>query len=694
MIGILAPLTRSLTLPLHGRAAGRIWRERSRRGAAWVPVLFGCGATSFVVGQGIAAYARYILHRSASFPSWADAGYLGAYPFLLVAVLLLLGAHPLPRASRTRVLLDSLMTTAAAAPFAWYFILGPTIFRPNEAALAKLVGGAYTVCDLALVFVALLLSARLGDPALRRMVSALAPALTIIAVADSVYAYHMTHHGYATGEFLDLTRSLGYIVLGCAATVARFTVPRQRHAGDAPAGSVASSAPHLAMRHVWRYLLPYALIPAVVALIASMGHAQVESRVETGVYLTAALLIELVFVHQLLAYRELIAHSNRSARFESLAGADPVTGLPNHRTLVSALDRELERSHRYHHPCVFLFLDLDHFKALNDTFGHVAGDAALREFSSVVRTALRSTDTLGRWGGEEFVAMLPETDVEAGLAVAERVRRMVAAHGFCSAGGAHITCCVGLATSPQDAQDRDGLIAMADQAMYAAKRLGRNQVRAAGDPVVTAQAAETRKPGSREEAALAGMVEALAALVDARDHCTGQHVDTVAGLTVRLALALELDTSQAHLVGLAGRLHDIGKLAIPDAVLRKPASLTEDEWTLMRTHPGLGAAVVSRVPALRALAPIIRAHHERWDGQGYPDRLAGDAIPLLARVLAVADALSAMRTDRPYQRACSAEAALAELRRCRGTQFDPHVVDAMERLLMGEPMLLQGEGAA
>ncbi len=694
MIGILALLAPSLTLPLYARAVGTLWRERSRRDAAWVPVLLGCGASSFVVGRGISAYNQYILHPAASFPSWADAGYLGAYPFLLGAVLLLLRARPLPRASHTRVLLDSLMTTAAAAPFAWYFILGPTIFRQNETALAKIADGAYAWCDLALIFGVLLLSARLGDPALRRLVSTLVPALTIIAATDSVYAYQIPHHAYTSGGLLDLTRSLGYILLGLAGTVARFTLTRQPDTLDVLPGRYSPSAAKLGIRHVWRYLLPYALIPAVVALIASMGHAHVDSQLETGVYLAAALLIELVFVHQFLAYRELIAYANRSARLESLAGADPVTGLPNHRALVSALDRELERSHRYHHPCVLLFLDLDHFKALNDSFGHVAGDAALREFSSVVRGALRSTDTLGRWGGEEFVAMLPETDTEAGLAVAERVRSMVAAHGFCSAGGAHITCSLGLATYPHDAQARDGLIEMADQAMYAAKRLGRNQVRVAGDPVVTAQAAETRKPGSREEAALVGMVEALAALVDTRDHCTGQHVDTVAGLAVRLALALGLDTSQAHMVGLAGKLHDIGKVAIPDAVLQKPTSLTEDEWTLMRTHPALGAAVVSRVPALRALAPIIRAHHERWDGQGYPDRLAGDAIPLLARVLAVADAFSAMRADRPHQRACSAAAALAELQRCSGTQFDPQPVDAMERLLVAEPMLLKGEGAA
>jgi HD-GYP domain-containing protein (c-di-GMP phosphodiesterase class II) len=141
-------------------------------------------------------------------------------------------------------------------------------------------------------------------------------------------------------------------------------------------------------------------------------------------------------------------------------------------------------------------------------------------------------------------------------------------------------------------------------------------------------------------------------------------------------------------MGLAARLHDVGKVAVPDAVLQKAARLTSEEWALMRTHPIVGAAVVSRVPALRALAPMIRAHHERWDGTGYPDGLAGDSIPLGARLVAAVDAYGAMTTDRPYRRASTPAYALAELRRCAGTQFDPAVIVALERVLEADPSLL------
>jgi len=231
---------------------------------------------------------------------------------------------------------------------------------------------------------------------------------------------------------------------------------------------------------------------------------------------------------------------------------------------------------------------------------------------------------------------------------------------------------------PGDAADRDGLVDAADRAMYAAKRLGRNQVRAAGEPVVAALEGDM---GSREDVALVGTIEALAALVEARDQYTGEHTHDVARLAARLALLLGLGAAEARMIALAGRLRDVGKVAIPDTVLRKAGRLSEDEWTLMRKHPAVGADVVGRVPALRVLAPLIRAHHEHWDGRGYPDALAGEDIPLGARIIAVADAYGAMTTHRPYRVASAPDWALGEVRRCAGTQFDPAVVDALTTLV-------------
>ena len=229
------------------------------------------------------------------------------------------------------------------------------------------------------------------------------------------------------------------------------------------------------------------------------------------------------------------------------------------------------------------------------------------------------------------------------------------------------------------------LIALADDALYAAKRLGRNQVRAASDSAITTVMADGATHDPRETISMIGMVEALTSLVAARDQYTSRHSRDVGSLAMRIAVALGLTASEAQTLGQAGQLHDIGKIAIPDAILRKPGSLTAEEWTTMKLHPCVSAEVVSHVPALRHLAPIIRSHHERIDGQGYPDRLAGDDIPLGARILAVVDPFAAITTDRPYRAAQSSAWALAELRRGAGTQFDPEVVKVLERVVAADP---------
>jgi diguanylate cyclase (GGDEF)-like protein/PAS domain S-box-containing protein len=359
---------------------------------------------------------------------------------------------------------------------------------------------------------------------------------------------------------------------------------------------------------------------------------------------------------------------------------DVLTGLPNHRALVAAIDHELERSRRTARMFAVLFLDLDHFKALNDTLGHGAGDNALHETGQVIRASVRAIDTVGRWGGEEFVVLLPETDGPAAMKAAERVRSAVAQHRYTSVEGAYLTCSIGVAARPDDGSDRDTLLASADRAMYIAKQLGRNQVIAARDQAAAALAADATGSGNEQNALLV-TVEALAAVVESRDHYTASHSADVAMIAQRVALRLACDARELHLIGLAARLHDIGKIAVPDAILNKPGSLTEGEWQLIHAHPAIGADIVSRIPALRATAPLIRSHHERYDGSGYPDRVAKDVIPLGARIICAADAYSAMITDRPYRRSRLPAEAVQELRRCAGSQFDPAVVESLAQVI-------------
>jgi diguanylate cyclase (GGDEF)-like protein len=387
------------------------------------------------------------------------------------------------------------------------------------------------------------------------------------------------------------------------------------------------------------------------------------------------------------------SHLNEAnARLEALATTDALTELPNHRCLVTLLDQELERAQRYYRSCSVLFLDIDHFKALNDGYGHAAGDTVLHEFSRQIRGRLRLIDTVGRWGGEEFVAILPEMTIEEAQVYAEELRAEVAASLFSVGGGTRLTCSIGVACYPIHATGREELMNAADQAMYAAKRLGRNQVRRVDDPLVQALLLEKNQEGGRDESALAGVVAALSRLMEVHDPSIGEHSLKVSELLPNLVQNLGLPASEAQMIALAGRLHDIGKISIPATVLYKPGRLTEEEWAIMRTHAATGAEVVSNIPVLRPLAPVIRAHHERWDGQGYPDQLKGEAIPFGARIIAVVNAYTAMIVDRPFQKACSQAMALAELKRCAGTQFDPQIVEAMEHLLLSDQLKAEMAG--
>lgn len=672
----LGPL---LIVPLcfAGLVGGRRTRHSPvRHSGTWAAPLLGLGVLGFALGQMIWTIYEQVLHEQTPFPSWADAGFLSAYPFLLIGILVL-PAGRMALVSRSRTLLDGLMIMVAAIAFSWYFVLGPTMETGGESTFAKIVGTAYPASDLVLIASVLLLAARARASSLQPIARLLGLGLSVIIVTDSLFDYETLHGTYDTGRLFDVGWPLGYMLVGLAA----FMLHAVSRTEQAERRDVGPGTDHGRLRPRWHLLIPYAPVPAVVALVIGVMRTRADAQLDNGVFLGAAVLIGLVFIRQILTLME---NAQLSERLQALATRDLLTNLPNHRALIGALDQELDRARRYERPCSIILLDLDHFKAINDGLGHAGGDAALQELSSVVRCSLRSIDILGRWGGEEFVVILPETECEGAVSTAERIRSAVASHPFAVGGGIHVTCSLGVASYPEDATERDTLLESADRAMYGAKRLGRNQVRTTGDPGIEAVMSEVESPDGRENTALLGTVEALAALVDARDAYTGEHAHHVSGLTRRLAVALGLDASTAHWVGLAARLHDIGKVGVPDAVLRKPAPLDEEEWALIRKHPAIGADIVSRVPGLRVLVPAIRHHHERWDGTGYPDRLAGPGIPLAARILGVADAYDAMLRDRPYRRSLSPGEALAEVRRCSGTQFDPQIVSALERAIAPE----------
>jgi diguanylate cyclase (GGDEF)-like protein len=376
-------------------------------------------------------------------------------------------------------------------------------------------------------------------------------------------------------------------------------------------------------------------------------------------------------------------------RLTSLAGLDPVTMLPGQEHMDRIIDAEIERSRRSKRPFALLFLDLDHFKELNERHGHEAGDEALREFAGLLGTTVRRIDTIGRWNSEEFVVLLPDADSPAAVQAGERVRSVVAEHVYRVGGeGVYLTCSVGIAAYPVDGQDRVSLISMADHAMYVAKKLGRNQVRSTSDPMVSATDAAGSADGAPRRTAwtVVAMSEAVEHLVD-EEHRGSPYTHALTVLSVKIARTMGLSDDEAHKVGIAAQLQNVGNVAIPDAIMQKKSSLTDEERAIVQRHAAVGADIVAGVPALSELAPIIRAHHEWWNGGGYPGGLREEEIPLGARILAVVDVYKALTSDRPHRPGRNPRVAFDELRFRSGTQFDPQVVEALQRALSPNPAI-------
>jgi diguanylate cyclase (GGDEF)-like protein/PAS domain S-box-containing protein len=358
---------------------------------------------------------------------------------------------------------------------------------------------------------------------------------------------------------------------------------------------------------------------------------------------------------------------------EQQARTDVVTGAHNRLALSEHVALALEAGNEGG----LVLLDLDHFKQINDALGHGAGDRVLVEVARRLQEVVDPRDCVARWGGEEFAVLFRELGDEAELAQrAVQLQRAIDSRPIEVDGEQLMVEVSGGATPLRAAGSLDTLVEQADRALYAAKRRGRNRV------LLASEITESDLIAERPEAIR--IAEALAVAVGVREGAPPDHPAYVASLAARMARHLHLDSRAALRCELGGWLHDIGKLAVPERVLLKPMKLDAEEWEIMREHPELGEQIVERIRALRAAGPVIRHHHEHFDGGGYPDGLAGPVIPIEARIVAVADTFSAMTQSRPYATARSAEDALLELRRCSGTQFDPRVVTALETVFAAE----------
>ncbi len=551
-------------------------------------------------------------------PSIADGLYLAMYPAMYAALMLLIRSRL--RDAALAQWLDGAIVGLALAAIGAVLIL-PTVLAVSKGRVIEdVVNLAYPLGDLTLLaFVVVAYSLSNWRPG--RLWLLLGASMAVDAIADLVFAYQAAKGTYAAGGILDAMWPVAMSLLALAAWQ-----PAKRLARN----PIAS--PHTVV-------LPVVAAGAALALLVDGAFARVTP---VAVGLAAAALV-IGTIRAILTYLENISMLRRSAQD---AITDGLSGLGNRRRLMRDLEEAVGQAD-HGHQSTLVFFDLNGFKRYNDGFGHAAGDSLLARVGAALQVAVDGHGTAYRLGGDEFCVLLDGRYSRDDLLVANAAAALIE-----RGAGFSVSASCGLATIPGDAAGARAALQLADQRMYADK----------------ARAGRDARPRTRD---------VLMQLLSERTPELHQHVSGVGRLVAQLGLDFSLDADQLDELLRAAELHDVGKLAVPDEILNKPGPLNEPEWRFMRQHPIIGERILNVDPALRSVARLVRASHERWDGRGYPDGLAGATIPLGARIIAACDAFEAMTSDRCYQAARSRSDAIEELRLNAGSQFDPEVIRAL-----------------
>jgi diguanylate cyclase (GGDEF)-like protein len=367
-----------------------------------------------------------------------------------------------------------------------------------------------------------------------------------------------------------------------------------------------------------------------------------------------------------------IENARLYAKTERMARVDSLTGLLNRRSMDEILPSEVGRHSRYGGVFSMIILDLDHFKSLNDNYGHLAGDELLRQIGIIMKNTIREADQAFRYGGDEFAILLPQTSMEAAYKVSERIRQQTFAR--IEIGSSPISISLGISSWPADGVSPNDIISAADVALYQAKRSGGNRTQCSSVNLKPKVGGKNGSTAAQDSGALS-TIFALAATVDTRDRLTHNHSKQVHDIAIAMGEGLGLDTLEINRLGTCALLHDIGKIGISDEILHKQEKLTDKEWETIRAHPALGASIVSHSIQLAPCIEGILHHHEKYNGEGYPDGLKGGEIPLESRILSIADSFAAMTSSRIYSKTLSYEAGIEEVKRESGKQFDPKLVE-------------------
>jgi diguanylate cyclase (GGDEF)-like protein len=586
---------------------------------AWTIIT--AGMASYALGE-ITYYLFLADLESPPYPSLVDALWLGFYPASYTGLVLLLRSRV--REFQTSLWLDGVIAALAAGVVGTTVIFGVVSTDTSGSVAVVATNLAYPLGDVVLLSIVAAMYALAGRR-LGRDWLFLGAGLCVFAIADPVWLYQIVQGTYAPGRALDLAYPIGALLIGAAAWQ-------------------PSRDDEIELSGVRRILLPVGAC-FVVIVIETYDHFR--PIPDVAILVSTALLLAIT-ARLALSFRENIrtlASSSHEAR------TDPLTGLGNRRSLVRDLEHRLVNNAGDNF--VLAMFDLDGFKVYNDIFGHLAGDALLARLGDRLKRATADDGTAYRLGGDEFCVLLDAARE------APEARVATAATALVERGEAFsITTSYGWVLVPTEASTYTDAMRLADRRMYARKQGGRQSAERQATNVLLSALAE-RSPG-------------LAA-----------HLDGVSELAVQLARRTGLGQDEVEEIRLGAKLHDVGKMGVPDDILNKQGPLTADEWTYIGRHTLIGERILFAAPALAAVAKLVRSSHEWWDGQGYPDGLAGTDIPLGSRIIAICDSFDTMMSDRPYRSAMSCEEAVAEVRRCAGSQFDPGLAYAFCETIAG-----------
>ncbi|MGN6258021.1 MAG: bifunctional diguanylate cyclase/phosphohydrolase [Solirubrobacterales bacterium] len=587
----------------------------------------GAGLLLWALGQ---TYYSVVLYYAspAPFPSPADFGFLAFYPASYLALVLLLRA----RVAQLEPLawVDGLIGALAVAGVAAALIFPPVLEALGGSPLGVAVSLAYPCFDLVLLG---LLSGVFAASKWRLHGTWLliAAALLLFGVSDVVY---LSVGGQSTTalNIASVGWPLAFLLLAAASWL--------------PASDSGATVAGAEQR---RIVVPLAMGMVAIALLGLGSFVWIgAAAVACGVACLAAVLVRLAITFD--------QNTRILAITESKAVTDSLTGLANRRQLMADLEAAVSASPPQ--AMVLALFDLDGFKAYNDSFGHPAGDDLLRRLGNALQASAEPHGRAYRLGGDEFCILAATRALSAEM-ICRAAEEALSERGK----GFSITASWGKVLIPVEVTSSTDALRVADRRMYA-------------------------KKGRRADSVRSQTRGVLLRMLHEREPDLERHLDGVAHLAAAFGKALALDAEEQDVVVRAAELHDIGKVAIPDDVLHKGEDLTPEEWDLMHKHTIIGQRVLDAAPAMSPVASLVRSTHERWDGEGYPDRLAGRDIPLGARIIFICDAYNAMTEGRPYRRAMGREQALEELRRGAGTQFDPELVRAFVEKVV--PALDQG----